>query len=161
MKKCQIKILQISISKISGKLPGETTPANLVIQTLWRNGRLPKEIESPITEIEIDTSCYGKASPLTPIEQLKKGFLAQASTFMPNKMDLEDIRNYWKQQMWSWVQHTFNLFFEEPQSFCENRQPSLNDSIAITILKPQANGNFAKKNVISFNVKSPTAIKKN
>ena len=150
----------ISISKISGKLPGETTPANLVIQTLWRNGRLPKEIESPITEIEIDTSCYGKASPLTPIEQLKKGFLVQASTFMPNKMDLEDIRNYWKQQMWSWVQHTFNLFFEEPQSFCENRQPSLNDSIAITILKPQANGNFAKKNVISFNVKSPTAIKK-
>jgi hypothetical protein len=60
---------------------------------------LPKEIESPITEIEIDTSCYGKASPLTPIEQLKKGFLAQVSTFMPNKMDLEDIRNYWKQQM--------------------------------------------------------------
>lgn len=36
----------------------------------------------------------------------------------------------------------------------------MNDSIAITILKPQANGNFAKKNVISFNVKSPTAIKK-
>jgi hypothetical protein len=60
---------------------------------------LPKEVEGPITEIEVDTSCYGKASPLTPMEQLKKGFLAQASTFMPNKMDLEDIKNYWKQQM--------------------------------------------------------------
>jgi len=35
------------------------------------------------------------------MEQLKKGFLAQASTFMPNKMDLEDIKNYWKQQMGS------------------------------------------------------------
>jgi hypothetical protein len=52
------------------------------------------------------------------------------------------------------------LFFEEPQNFCENRQPSLNDSIAITILKPQANANFAKKNAISFTIKSPTAIRK-
>jgi hypothetical protein len=27
---------------------------------------------------------------------LKKGYLIQLSTFMPNKMDLEDIKNYLK-----------------------------------------------------------------
>lgn len=87
----------LSISSVSGKLPSEQTPASLIVQTLGRNGHLPKEVEGPISEIEIDGSCYGKASPLTPPEQIRKGFLIQPSTFMPNKMDLEDIKNYLKE----------------------------------------------------------------
>lgn len=150
----------LSISLVSGKIPGDTTPPSLVGQTLGWNGNLPKEAEWPITEIEIDTSCYGKASPLTPADQLKKGYLIQLSTFMPNKMDLEDIKNYLKGKAGTGAAWGLNLFAEEPENFCENRQPSVNENIQISIIKPQWQWSFAKKNAVIYSIRSPLPIKK-
>lgn len=151
----------LAISRVSGKLPSEYTPIPLIVQTLGWNGRLPQEVEGPISEIELDSSCYGKASPLTPEDQVKKGYLIQPSSFMPNKMDLEDIKNYLKERAITGdVQGNLNLFSEEPQHFCENRQPSENDQIKITFVRPQGNIHFAKKNNIVYAIASPTPIKK-
>lgn len=64
---------------------------------------------------------------------------------MPNKMDLEDIKNYLKGKAGTGAVWGLNLFAEEPENFCENRQPSVNENIQISIIKPQWQWSFAKK----------------
>ena len=150
-------VVSLRISTVSWKLPWETTPAELIKETMWLNGHAPATTEWTITEMEIDSSCYGKVSPLTPYEQIKRGYLIEAYTFMPGKNDLEDIKKYLKEQAMSW---STNIFIEEPKNYCEEREPAVNDSIEITFLKPQNKQNFAKKNTVVYSIKSPVAIKK-
>ena len=105
---------------------------------------------------------FGKVSPLTPNrEKLKKGFLIQPSTFMPNKMDLEGIKKYLQESV-NATGATVNLplFMTEPDKYCEGMQPSNNDSIQITFTKPLEKQSFAKKNAVVYTVKSPVNIKK-
>lgn len=152
----------LSISLVSGKIPAENTPITLIKQTIGRNGNLPNMVEAPIAEIEIDSSCYGKASPLTPYEQIKRGYLIQNSSFMPNGMDLEDIKNYLKESAATGakIEGSLNLFVEEPQNFCAERQPTQNDEIKISLIRPKTGTQLAKKNNIVYAINSPVAIKK-
>ncbi len=150
-------VVSLKISKISGKIPAENTPADLIIDTMWFNGHVPWEVEWPVSELEIDTSCYWKVSPLTPNDQIKKGYLIQAYSFMPGNNDLEDIKKYHREQAMSW---NTNLFVEEPTNYCEEREPQTNDSIEITFIRPQNKQTFAKKNNVAYSIKSPIAIKK-
>ena len=150
-------VINLTISSISWKLPWENTPSEFIKETMALNGNAPAAVEGPITEIEIDTSCYGKVSPLTPSDQIKRGYLVEAYTFMPNNMDLEDIKEYLKEQA---ISGTTNIFIEEPKDYCEERVPSINDDIQITFLRPQDKQNFAKKNTVVYSIKSPVAIKK-
>ena len=152
-------VSSISISSISWKLPSESTPQEFIKQTLWWNYNLPKEVEWPITPLEVDISCYWKISPLTPPDQVRKWYLIEPSTFMPNKMDLENIIEYLKEWVMSWNM-SINLFVEEPKDYCEARQPEMNESIQINIIKPQDKQSFAKKNSIVYSIKSPVAVKK-
>ena len=151
----------VNISKLSWKLASDQTPADLVISTLWWNGMLPKEADNGVREIEVDLACFGKVSPLTPTERIKKGFLIQPSTFMPNKMDLEGIKKYLQESV-NATGATVNLplFMTEPDKYCEGMQPSNNDSIQITFTKPLEKQSFAKKNAVVYTVKSPVNIKK-
>jgi hypothetical protein len=55
---------------------------------------------------------------------------------------------------------SINLFVEEPKDYCEARQPEMNESIQINIIKPQDKQSFAKKNSIVYSIKSPVAVKK-
>ena len=151
-------VVWLKISKISGKLPWENTPAELIIDTMWFNGHAPWEVEWPITELEIDTSCYWKVSPLTPADQIRKWYLIEPYSFMPGKNDLEDIKKYHREQAMSWWNS--NLFVEEPTNYCEEREPLTNDSIEITFIRPQNKQSFAKKNNVVYSIKSPIAIKK-
>lgn len=80
-------------------MAGETTPAELVVSTFGWSGMLPKEVDNGIKQVDIDVSCFGKVSPLTPLDSVRKGFLIQPSTFMPNKMDINDISKYLQQSI--------------------------------------------------------------
>jgi len=151
-------VVWLKISKVSGKLPSESTPAELIIDTMWFNWHVPSTTEGPISELEIDTSCYWKISPLTPAEQIRKWYLIEASTFMPWNNDLEDIKKYHKEQAMSWWNS--NLFVEEPTNYCEEREPTVNESIEISFIRPQNKQSFAKLNNVVYSIKSPVAIKK-
>lgn len=150
----------VNISTVSGKLAGENTPTNLILKTLGRNGSLPKETEAPITEIEIDTACFGKVSPLTPAEQIKKGYLIAPSTFMPNKMDLDDIKNYLQERVQTWAIEGPLFFTSEPSDFCEGKEPVINEEIKISFVKPLEKQTFAKKNNLVYSIHAPTPINK-
>lgn len=150
----------VTISSISWKLASETTPLTLTLKTMGQNSNLPKETEGPIIEIEVDTSCFGKVSPLTLPEHIKKGYLIQPTTFMPNKMDLEDIKKYLIEKVQTWSTEGVNLFMEEPSNYCEDKEPIINEDIKINFIKPVEKQNFAKKNNIIYSISSPTNIKK-
>ena len=151
----------ISISSVSWKLPSEATPVSLVTKTLGWNWLLPKETEWPISEIEIDTSCFGKVSPFTPADQIKKWYLITPTSFMPNNMDLEDIKKYLTEQVQqTWATSALNLFMSEPENYCPDRQPVTNDEIKISIVRPNKQWAFAKKNTVTYSISSPTNIKK-
>jgi membrane carboxypeptidase/penicillin-binding protein PbpC len=151
-------VVGLKISKISGKLPSENTPAELIIDTMGYNWHVPSTTEWPISELEIDISCYWKISPLTPTDQIRKWYLIEASTFMPGNNDLEDIKKYHREQAMSWWNS--NLFVEEPTNYCEEREPLTNDNIEITFIRPQNKQSFAKKNNVVYSIKSPIPIKK-
>ena len=42
---------------------------------------LPKEADNGVREIEVDLACFGKVSPLTPTERIKKRILDSAFNF--------------------------------------------------------------------------------
>lgn len=154
-------ITTVNISKVSWKMAGETTPAELVVSTFGWSGMLPKEVDNGIKQVDIDVSCFGKVSPLTPLDSVRKGFLIQPSTFMPNKMDINDISKYLQQSIvsgsgaWAW-----SFLMEEPTQYCEGMQPSSNDAIQIAFLRPTEKQSFAKKNMLSYTITAPINVKK-
>ena len=151
----------LNISKLSGKLASDQTPADLVVSTLWWNGMLPKEADTGVRDMEVDLACFGKVSPLTPAERIKKWYLIQPSTFMPNKMDLEGIKKYLQESInATGSSATLPLFMSEPDKYCDGMQPINNDAIQIGFIKPLEKQSFAKKNIVVYTVKSPINIKK-
>ena len=151
----------LNISKLSGKLASDQTPADLVVSTLWWNGMLPKEADTGVRDMEVDLACFGKVSPLTPAERIKKWYLIQPSTFMPNKMDLEGIKKYLQESINATGSSAMlPLFMSEPDKYCDGMQPINNDAIQIGFIKPLEKQSFAKKNTVVYTVKSPINIKK-
>jgi hypothetical protein len=58
-------------------------------------GNQPNSFDMGASAIEIDALCNGLSSPFTPMEDIKNGYIIQAYSFMPNNMDLSDIRTWW------------------------------------------------------------------
>lgn len=152
-------ISSVDISRVSGKLAGESTPQDLIVSSFAWNGNMPAAIEGPISQIEIDNSCFGKASPLTPAENILKGYLISPSSFMPNNMDLEDIREWNKASYLSTGENQSKIqglviFNEEPKEYCENRTPLINTALTLEFIELQNGQNFAPKNTVIVSVKS-------
>jgi hypothetical protein len=87
---------------------------------------------------------------------------------MPNKMDLQEITDRWKQStqfsgvnpMSGKVTYTYNnIFIEELKEFCPGRSAEESKDIKVSIVKPLTNASISAKTSIRFDISSPKAIK--
>ncbi|MFZ2151317.1 MAG: transglycosylase domain-containing protein [Candidatus Absconditicoccaceae bacterium] len=164
----KVEVAGATISKISGKLAGANTPADLTVSTMGYIKSMPSTTDDGSTAIQYDSSCNGKISPYTPTDQAKNGYIIIPSTFMPNKMDLQEITDRRKQStqfsgvnpMSGKVSYTYNnIFVEEPKEFCPGRSAEESADIKVSIIKPLTNASISAKTSIRFDITSPKAIK--
>lgn len=66
-------VITATISQISGRLAGESTPDNLKVTSIF--AVKPTEYEESFKSIEVDSLCNGKVTEATPVEAIKKGYL--------------------------------------------------------------------------------------
>ncbi|MDR0281947.1 MAG: hypothetical protein LBI53_01110 [Candidatus Peribacteria bacterium] len=66
-----IETSMLTISKVTGNLPAENAPGELMVSTLSFLNNAPAKQDDPIGEIEYDALCLGIASPLAPKEDIK------------------------------------------------------------------------------------------
>jgi len=153
----------VSISKITWKIPSQTTPAEFITSTLWFAGNLPKESEGEVTVYEYDAACLWVVSPITPIEEVKKWYYMKLSSFMPNNDDLEWIKEWWATRAkipvgWEWAA-SFNILSTIPEWYCENREPTMSDAIKVSIIDPETNQRISSKPSIMYSVKSDSLLR--
>lgn len=156
----------ISISRITGNLPGENTPSSLIISSI---GYLaPGKTDEPITETDYDAECLGLASPLTPPEQIKQGYYFPGfSSFMPGQEDLEDIKMYLTASAKGTQVETgsrvslagLHILFDMPKDYCTNREPSLSENTTISFLSPQNDRKISGKPELMVSIKSDGNLK--
>ena len=157
-----VETASISISKITWKLPSETTPGELIVSTMWYVNNLPKESDWEVVSYEYDASCLWLVSPMTPFEESKNWYFMKLSSFMPNNDDLEKIKERWTEKAklsnweWGWG---INILVEAPEWYCENREPSVSESIKVTIIDPETNQKISTKPSIMYSVKSDAVLK--
>jgi hypothetical protein len=129
---------------------------------------MPSSTDDWATAIQYDSSCNGKFSPFTPVDQAKNWYVIVPSTFMPSEMDLKEITDRWKQStQLSWVNpmswkvtYTYNnIFLEEPKDFCPGRNAEESADIKVKIVKPLDDASVSAKTSIRFDISSPKAIK--
>lgn len=164
----RLEVASATISKISGKLAGEATPSEFTVNTIWYIKNMPSMIDEWAVSMQYDSSCNGKISPYTPIEQVQNWFVITPFTFMPNQMDLEDIINRWKwstQLTWdnpfSWkvVYNYKNIFIQPLEEFCPWRTAIEDTDIQVNIVKPLTDAKISPKWSIRFDINSPKDIK--
>ena len=157
-----VETASINISKITWKLPSETTPGELIVSTMWYVNNLPKESDWEVVSYEYDASCLWLVSPMTPFEESKNWYFMKLSSFMPNNDDLEKIKERWTEKAklsnweWGWG---INILVEAPEWYCENREPSVSESIKVTIIDPETNQRISTKPSIMYSVKSDAVLK--
>jgi len=89
------------------------------------------------------------------MEDLRNGYLIQAHTFMPNNMDIADIRLRWERSTMTdtgWIaeipasqrervlgtRYNFNnIFLQIPSDVCPDRIPKEDQRITVEIVLPQ------------------------
>jgi len=157
-----VETASINISKITWKLPSETTPGELIVSTMWYVNNLPKESDWEVVSYEYDASCLWLVSPMTPFEESKNWYFMKLSSFMPNNDDLEKIKERWTEKAklsnWEW-DWGINILVEAPEWYCENREPSVSESIKVTIIDPETNQRISTKPSIMYSVKSDAVLK--
>lgn len=156
----------LSISKVTGKIPADNTPADLVTSTMAYINSVPGTVDTPVLEIEYDALCLGLSSPLTPPAEIKKGYVTQVTSFMPGGNDLEDIKAYLlasSQLSMTGFETTtpapFNILLESPKEYCEFREPAISDATQIQIIDPQDDQRISPKPEVMYSVKSDGNLK--
>jgi hypothetical protein len=99
-----------------------------------------------MTSLEFDTSCNGLASPYTPANELKKGYIIKPTSFMPAGYDLAEITERWQRATNPELLSDFdsalsgkvnfnydNMLLAMPQDYCESRSPQVSEDIKIDI----------------------------
>ena len=152
-----------SISKITWKLPSETTPGELIVSTMWYIKSMPKEAEWEVTMYEYDASCLWLLSPMTPSSEAKVWYFMTLSSFMPGNNDLENIKERWNARAkiplwWEWAS-TLNILTTVPEWYCENREPSMSDAIKVTIIDPENDQRISSKPSIMYSIKSDSILR--
>ena len=153
-----VETASISISKITWRLPSETEPGELIVSTMWYVNNLPKEADWNVAMYEYDAACLGVVSPMTPIDEVKQWYFMELSSFMPNNSDLEKIKERWTEKAmipvwWEWSM-AINILTKIPEWYCESREPSLSDSIKVSIIDPETDQRISAKPSIMYSVKS-------
>ncbi|MBP6909988.1 hypothetical protein KBC03_00055 [Patescibacteria group bacterium] len=166
-----IEVKDVAVSKITGKLATETTPADQKVSSMAYISTAPNEMDGALTPIQIDSACMGKISDVTPQAEIINGYLFKPTSFMPNNMDLDDINNRRREKAGMGTGSAAtgdvsipigNLFLEEPTKTCENR-PALgaqDDSIVITLKQPHDNGKIAQTFSVRYDISAAAPISK-
>ena len=158
-----VETANISISKITGNLPSETTPWELITTTMWYVNNMPKEADWDVVTYEYDAACLWVVSPITPIDEVKQWYFMRLSSFMPGNDDLEKIKEWWSEKAkiptwWEWSLN-INVLSSAPEWYCENREPSVSDSIKVSIIDPESNQKISAKPSIMYSVKSDSLLR--
>ena len=154
----------ISISKITWRIPWESTPGELIVSTMWYVNNLPTTADGNVDYYEFDAACLGLVSPMTPINEVKQWYYFEAlDSFMPNNDDLEKIKERWTDKAkiplgWEWATD-LNILTEIPGWYCENREPTMSDAISITIIDPETDQRISAKPSIMYSIKSDSFLK--
>ena len=153
-----VETASINISKITWKLPSDTTPGEFITSTMWYINTLPGEYDWDVTMYEYDAACLWIVSPMTPIDEVKQWYLMNLSSFMPNNDDLEKIKERWTEKAkiptgWEWA-ISINILPSIPEWYCENREPSISDSISVSIIDPETDQRISARPSIMYSVKS-------
>ncbi len=158
-----VETASISISKITWKLPSETTPIEMIVSTMWYIKTIPSESDWEVVLYDYDASCLWLVSPMTPPEESKKWYYMTLSSFMPGNLDLEKIKEWWTERAkmplwWEWSMG-INILTSIPEWYCENREPSVSDSIKISIIDPETDQRISAKPSIMYSVKSDSLLR--
>ncbi|HPC34152.1 MAG TPA: transglycosylase domain-containing protein [Candidatus Absconditabacterales bacterium] len=167
------EIAEVSISKISGKLATDSTPADFVVKSMAYINSQPNQADNGMTPLEFDSSCVGLSSPYTPASELVHGYIITPTTFMPNGMDLAEITSWWQ---WSTnpslmgesspeysgkvIFNYNNILLAMPQDYCENRSPQISEDIQLSIKNLSDGQKISTKPMIWFNVTAKNNIKR-
>jgi len=172
-----IETIEMQVSKLTGLPAWEGTPSDFVVTTRGNTNNQPWSTDMWAEAIEFDALCNGLAWPYTPLEDLRAWYIIQPYTFMPNNMDLEDIR-LWRTRSTAtetgWLQdlsneareralattYNFNnIFITTPVDTCEDRIPKEDQRIAVEIILPHSGWNIARNSSITYRVDSPKMIR--
>ena len=158
-----VETSNLNISKITWKLPSDSTPWELITSTIGYVNNLPKEVDWDIFMYEYDASCMWIISPFTPYEEAKHWYFMTLSSFMPWNDDLEKIKERWTEKSktptwWEWST-SINILTSIPQWYCENREPATSDSIKVNIIDPENDQRISQKPSIMYSVKSDSLLK--
>jgi membrane carboxypeptidase/penicillin-binding protein len=92
-------MVSLTIDKYSGLLPADDTPLEHQIETMAYADKRPRLTATSRQSIEYDTSCNGQISPLTPLFEVSRGYIADPVTsFMPDQRDVPQIREWFSTQ---------------------------------------------------------------
>ena len=158
-----VETASISISKITWKLPSETTPIEMIVSTIWYIKTVPSESDWEVILYDYDASCLWLVSPMTPPEESKKWYYMTLSSFMPGNLDLEKIKEWRTERAkmplwWEWSMG-INILTSIPEWYCENREPSVSDSIKVSIIDPETDQRISAKPSIMYSVKSDSLLR--
>ena len=159
-----VETANISISKITWKIPSETTPGELITSTIWYVNSLPTTADGNVYFYEYDAACLWNISPMTPSEETKQWYYFENLTsFMPNNDDLEKIKERWTEKAkipvwWEWYSE-LNILTNMPEWYCENREPKMSDSIKISIIDPETDQRISAKPSIMYSIKSESFLR--
>lgn len=176
----KVETTKVSISKLSGKLASENTPEEFKISTLAYINNPPKDYDEWAEVVEYDDLCNKRVSSYTPIDNIKKWYIINPTTFMPDKMDLDEITNWWNQstnlsgaepdedglifvedEEGRIVRYNYqNVFLSMPEEYCEDRIPKEDDTMEIEILKPEVWHKVSPKFSIWYRINAQRDIKK-
>lgn len=151
----QIEVKTENISSINGKSVGNATPTEFSVSSLGYSKSPTNTLDPGMTRIQYDKECNGMISPFTPTANIHEWYVITPTTFMPNTMDLEDIKRRWN---WStekeelpayltWRVHFnyTNIFAETPKEPCGDIVVQNDPTIQITL------SNLVDKQEISQN----------
>ena len=158
-----VETASISISKITGKIPWENEPGELITSTIWYINNMPREANGNVSTYEYDASCLWLSSPLTPYNEVKQWYYMELSSFMPGNEDLQKIKEWWGEKAkipnWSEWSLSINILTAIPEWYCENREPSVSDSVQVSIIDPETDQKISAKPSIMYSVKSDSRLK--
>ena len=158
-----IETATVNISKITWRIPSETTPWEFITSTMWYVNSLPKEVDGVTSSYEFDALCLWVVSPLTPIDETKNWYYMELDSFMPNNDDLEKIKERWNEKAkiptwWEWSIN-INILTKIPEGFCEGREPIISDAVKVSIIDPENDQKISAKPSIMYSVKSDSLLR--
>lgn len=167
----QVEVKNVAISKISGKLAGDSTPEGFKVSSLGYINTLPSQADDSFSPLQIDKACFGKVTDSTPRYDILSTYLIKPSTFMPNGMDLPDITNWFASRVGTggsgaapveWWEEGYafeGLLLQAPEQVCQNRQLLKEDNtIDLTIRKPSGWASLGETTNVWYDVTSPKPI---